>query len=312
MVGDLNMVQQSIGDIISELYDIWGVGYRYFPSSKDREHLEFELKNFDPTMERQIELVSELCILVKSGEWQMNVDVLKNLYPDQTIDIDIADEIKNYFSGNDYSSNKKEFNEYIQNQRNPFILELLSHVMLLSIENQKACTPYNLELQGIHYMHLSSKKQGLDLAAIAKESKGEYYLIIGESKNRKVPSEGTKEALEAFRAFDSGKKWPDIRQVMKAVANSFENPNDRLSEKISKHILWEKKIIYRLTIEHRSTKPKGGSQFRDFKSSTPNVGSEIFRQCEAIYTLRLDSFYDKVSKKVIELMNNRGSFSNVR
>ncbi|MGF0470170.1 hypothetical protein ACQQ6W_11045 [Lysinibacillus fusiformis] len=302
-------MEQNIGGIISELYEIWKVNHKYWPSSKDKSHLEFELMNFDPTSERQIELVSELCILVKSGEWQMNYEVLRSLFPDQDLDIDLAEEIKIYFSGAGYSS--AEYDEYIQTQRNPFILELLSHVMLLSIENHEACNPYKLILQGIHYMHLSSKKQGLDLAAIAQESNGEYYLIIGESKNRKVPSDGTKEALEAFRSFDSGQKWPDIRQVMKAVANSFENPNDRLSAKISKHILWEKKIIYRLTIEHRSLKPKDGSQFRDFKSSTPNVGSEIFRQCEAISTKRLDDFYDDVSNKVLEIIENRGSFSNV-
>ncbi|MGA3676769.1 hypothetical protein [Lysinibacillus agricola] len=122
--------------------------------------------NFDPTSERQIELVSELCILVKSGELQMNNEVLRNLFPDQELDIDLAEEVKNYFSGVGYSSTTKEYDEYIQTQRNPFILELLSHVMLLSIENQEACNPYKLILQGIHYMHLSSKKQGLDLAAI--------------------------------------------------------------------------------------------------------------------------------------------------
>lgn len=302
---------KNVGGIISELYQVWVVSHKYWPHNNDKAHLEFELRNFDPTSERQIELVSELCILVKSGEWQMNFEVLRNLFPEQELDIDIADEIINYFSGADYSGSKDEFKEYIQNQRNPFILELLSHIMLLSIENQEACKPYSLVLQGVHYMHLSSKKQGLDLAAIAKEENGEYYLIIGESKNRQVPSEGTKEALESFQLFDSGKKWPDIRQVMKAVANSFENPNDRLSAKISKHILWEKKIIYRLTIEHRTSRPKGGSQFRDFKSNTPNVGSEIFRQCEAIYTERLDRFYDRVSMKVVGLMEERRSTSNV-
>lgn len=303
---------QTVGDIINNLYEIWQVNHRYWSSEEDKSHLEFELNNFNPTCSEQINLVAELCILVKSGEWQTNFEVLKKLYPFQEFDSNIAEEIINYFSGVDYQSSDSEFDEYIQNQRNPFILELLSHIMLLSIENLEACTPLEMSLQGVHYMHLSSKKQGLDLAAIAKEKNtGEFFLIIGESKNRKIPSDGTKEAFGAFKVFDSGGKWPDIRQVMKAVANSFEDQNDRLSKDISTHILWKKNMIFRLTIEHRSKRPKKGSQFRDFKTFTPNVRCGTFRQCEAIFTDRLDEFYNRVSQRVIQLTKEREVISSV-
>ncbi|PLR83889.1 hypothetical protein CVD25_22730 [Bacillus canaveralius] len=300
-------VNRTVGEIMNRLYQIWQVKHNKWPTNTtDKSHLEFILTNFDPTSEEQIALVAELCYIVKSGEWQMSYEALKNMLPDKQFEMNILEEVKDYFTGKEYFGDQKSFDEYIKNQRNPFILELLSHIMLLSIENTLACKPYEFSIQGVHYMHLNSKKQGLDLAAIAKDNlKNEYYLIIGESKNRQSPSEGTKEALEAFKTFDSGRKWPDIRQVMKAVANSFEKPTDRISEKISKHILWQKKIIYRLTIEHRSKKPRGGSQFRDFKVHTPNATCEQFRQCEAIHTERLDYFYDAVSIKVTNYIEEK-------
>lgn len=300
---DLN---KTVGEIVQELYELWEVDHKIWSNSEDPSHLEFELKNFNPQSEKQILLVASLCYIVKSGAWQTSYNALKRMLPDQEFEDTTLQEIKYYFTGYEYTKDKKTFEEYIKNQRNPFILELMSHVMLNSIENTSACTPFNLALQGVHYMHLSSKKQGLDLAAIAKDTLNEeYYLVIGESKNRKKPAEGTLEALSAFNKFDSGKHWPDIRQVMRTVANSFESPDNNLSAAISQHILWQQKIIYRLTIEHRSKKPKQGSQFREFKANTPNVTYAQFRQCEAIWTARLDDFYNAVSDKVVKFIEKK-------
>ncbi|MFJ7747476.1 hypothetical protein [Peribacillus sp. NPDC097295] len=300
---DLN---KTVGELVTELYVLWDVKHKNWPDSINPSHLEFELKNFDSESEKQILLVASLCFTVKSGAWQTSYSALKRMLPDQEFEDTTLEEIKNYFTGKEYTEDKHTFDEYIRNQRNPFILELMSHVMLHSIENIHACNPFNFTLQGIHYMHLSSKKQGLDLAAIAKDTiNNEYYLVIGESKNRKKPAEGTLEALSAFNKFDSGSHWPDIRQVMRTVANSFETPDDKISTKISQHILWKKKIIYRLTIEHRSNKPKLGSQFRDFKTNTPNVAYAQFRQCEAISTARLDNFYNAVSEKIIKFIKEK-------
>ncbi|QBP42689.1 hypothetical protein [Paenisporosarcina antarctica] len=299
-------VNKTVGEIIKELYDLWEVEHKTWPDSVNPSHLEFELKKFDPESIEQIRLVSTLCFIVKTGAWETSYSALKRMLPDQEFEDATLEEIKNYFTGIEYIEDKIIFEEYIRNQRNPFILELLSHVMLNSVENNQASAPFNLELQGIHYMHLNSKKQGLDLAAIAKDTLDEeYYLVIGETKNRKSPAQGTLEALSGFNKFDSGKQWPDIRQIMRTVANSFENPDNKISTAISKHILWQKKIIYRLTIEHRSNKPKQGSQFRDFKTNTPNVTYAQFRQCEAISTRRLDVFYDEVSKLLVEFIEKQ-------
>lgn len=298
--------QKTVGDIINDLYELWDIQFIKWPNNNDPSHVQFEVKGFDPISEEQISLVAELCYIVKSGAWEISYNALKNMLPDQEFESTTLEEIKNYFSGKDYSGDQKTLDEFIKNQRNPFILELMSHIMLSSIENKDAMQPFSLSLQGIHYMHLSSKKQGLDLAAIAKDDNNEeYYLIIGESKNRKSPSEGTAEAFEAFNKFDSGKNWPDIRQVMRTVASSFAIIDGKLSASISTHILWKQKIIYRLTIEHRSKRPKAGSQFREFKNSTPNVSYAQFRQCEAFYTERLDNFYNEVSKKIINFIEEK-------
>lgn len=308
------ILDKTIGELVEDLYTSWDVNYKKWPYDQDTSHLEFELNNFDPESEEQILLVASLCYIIKTGSWHNSYQALKRMLPDNEFEITTLREIKDYFNGQEYRGDDDSFKEYIKNQRNPFILELISHVMLNSIENIDACTPFNFKLQGVHYMHLSSKKQGLDLAAIARETvDNQYYLVIGESKNRKTPSDGTKEALSAFEKFDRGKHWPDIRQVMKTVANSFENPNDTtVSAAISTHILWKKKIIYRLTIEHRSRNPRGGSQFRDFKINTPNVEHAQFRQCEAIWTARLDDFYDAVSDKIVEFIEEKEEAQNVR
>lgn len=296
----------TVGEIINKLYELWDVNFNMWPNDSKSSHLEFNLKGFNPNSEEQILLVSSLCYVVKSGAWETSYNALKRMLPDQEFEAVTLEEIKSYFSGEEYLKDKKTYDEFIKNQRNPFILELMSHVMLRAIENKEACNPFSFELQGIHYMHLSSKKQGLDLAAIARDSSNEeYYLIIGESKNRKSPSEGTAEALEAFKKFDKGNNWPDIRQVMRTVANSFEAPEENLSAAISKHVLWKQKIIYRLTIEHRSQRPKSGSQFREFGNSTPNVPHAQFRQCEAFSTARLDEFYNEVSKRVIRFIEEK-------
>ena len=298
--------KKTVGEIVDKLYSLWDVHFTNWPSDNNSSHLEFELSGFNPNSNEQIQLIAELCYIVKSGAWETSYNALKKMLPDQEFEFTTLEEIKNYFSGKDYSSDEKTLKEFIKNQRNPFILELMSHVMLNSIENTEALQPFSLSLQGIHYMHLSSKKQGLDLAAIAKDnSNDQYYLVIGESKNRKSPSEGTAEALEAFKKFDSGKNWPDIRQVMRTVANSFDNVGGQLSASISKHILWKQKIIYRLTIEHRSKRPTQGSQFREFGNSTPNVRYAGFRQCEAISIERLDDFYDSVSQMVVSFIENK-------
>ncbi|MFC0300364.1 hypothetical protein ACFFIS_05960 [Virgibacillus soli] len=298
--------KKTVGEIIDELYNLWQVHSTNWPNDNNPSHLEFELRGFNPNSNEQIQLVAELCYIVQSGAWETSYSALKKMLPDQDFEFTTLGEIKNYFSGRDYSSDEETLREFIKNQRNPFILELISHVMLKSIENKEALDPFSLSLQGIHYMHLSSKKQGLDLAAIAKDNSNEqYYLVIGESKNRKSPSEGTAEALGAFKEYDSGKKWPDIRQVMRTVANSFESVEGQLSASISKHILWKQKVIYRLTIEHRSKRPKKGSQFREFGNSTPNVRHTKFRQCEAISTKRLDDFYESVSQKVVSFIESK-------
>ncbi len=307
-------LNKTVGEIVAELYEMWDVGFSDWPNNTEPSHLEFELNNFNPQSEEQIKLVASLCYIVKTGAWQTSYAALKRMLPDQEFEETTLKEVKAYFNGSEYRTNQKTFDEYIKNQRNPFILELMSHVMLTSIEDNSACQPYDFELQGVHYMHLSSKKQGLDLAAIAKDTlKGEYYLVIGESKNRKKPAEGTNEALDAFNKFDSGNHWPDIRQVMRTVANSFESPDtNEVSAAISQHILWKKKTIYRLTIEHRSKKPKEGSQFRSFKKNTPNVAHHKFRQCEAIWTNRLDDFYNAVSDRIVKFIEKEENIVGAR
>jgi hypothetical protein len=117
--------EKTVGEIIRELYKLWDVQFTNWPNDSNPSHLEFELRGFNPKSEEQIKLVSELCYIVKSGA---SYNALKKMLPDQEFESVTLEEIKDYFSGKDYSSDKKTYDEFIKNQRNPFILELMSTV----------------------------------------------------------------------------------------------------------------------------------------------------------------------------------------
>jgi hypothetical protein len=295
-----------IGVQMEKLYNLWNVSIGHWPDESDCSHIELVPTGFNSTSEEQIELIAQICLIVQTGFWDTSIEALKELLPDEEIEDKRLDAIIAYFSGSDYINAQKK-KDHIEKQRNPFILEVLSHVMLFSLEDTKHKP--NLSLQAMHHMHLSTTIPGLDVAAIAHHrDEDQYCLVIGEAKNRKKPSDGTLEAFKAFSKHDSGETWAEVRQVMRIIADSSSLKyinTTKLSRSISNWSIWKEQIIYRLTIEHKSKKPQGGSQFLDFKDFTPNVKNPTWRQCEAFSIARLTVLYDTVSLKIVEFLNSQ-------
>lgn len=282
----------------------------YFKDANNENlHLEFIPNGFDINSDEQALVLASICYHIKTGYWKASVEALRRIIPNAVLDSSSDDTIKKYFSGEQYLIEKDKI-DHFQKQRNPFILEVMANCMLYCVE----MTPgLQLSLAAMNKIHLSSKIQGLDAAAIATTNNSDdYYIIIGEAKNRDTPSEGASEAFEAFEAFnkhDRGESWADIRQLMGVIADAarLETSNGSdLSDTIVSSSIWKEKYIYRLSIEHRVKKPQGGSQFKDFASYTPNIIGAERRQCEAFATTRLTPFYDKVSQLIVQHITNKG------
>ncbi|OKP77292.1 hypothetical protein A3842_16145 [Paenibacillus sp. P3E] len=299
-------IETPIGEQIRKLFNLLTVKYKYYHNElSEKQHIEFEPVGLNVNSLEQIGLVASICYHIQSGLWSASIQALKELLPDTVMDFEDDQNIKNYFSGDEYAEGEKR-KEHFQKQRNPFILEVLANCMLYCVE----VTPnLHLTLKAMNKIHLDSKIQGLDAAALASTEDLDYYIIIGEAKNRETPSQGTAEAFEAFKKHDSGKTWADIRQLICIVSDAAQlsdNDGVLLSRKLSRKSIWEGKFIYRLTIEHQSANPHGGSQFKDFSACTVNVFEAERRQCESFGTERLTEFYNKVSQMIVEYIVGKG------
>ncbi|NOU64092.1 hypothetical protein GC096_08655 [Paenibacillus sp. LMG 31461] len=295
-----------LGDQIKKLYQLFKASHSYFKDESGANlHIEFIPNGFDVNSDEQANYLASICYHIKRGIWKKTVAALNKLVPGDELDVDVDKMISSYFLGSKYSDAEKRI-EHFQKERNPFILEVLAYTMVYNIEY----TPnMNLTLKAMNKVHLSAKIPGLDVAALACTPELDYYLIIGEAKNRETPSEGTKEAFDAFNRHCKGSTTADIRQEMSLLAESADlldlNGNE-LCEKISKETIWKDRYIYRITLEHQSVRPHGGSQFKDYTNYLENVTEAERKQGEAFGTERLTKFYNKVSQIILDHIDNKG------
>ncbi|MDQ6421382.1 hypothetical protein RB620_18300 [Paenibacillus sp. LHD-117] len=295
-----------LGEQMRNLFNLFDVDYSYYEDTEgEKKHVEFITRGFDTDSEDQVRLLASICYHIQTGFWSSSINTLSQLQPDLDLDFELEQSIHEYFSGSSFGL-LEERKEHFQNQRNPFILEVLANCMLFSVEK----TPnFDFVLRAMNKIHLSSKIQGLDAAAIASTASSEYYIIVGEAKNRDIPSQGTSEAFEAFQKHDSGRTWADIRQLVGLISEAARLSNNNgveLTRTLSKWSVWKDRYIYRLTIEHKTKKPHGGSQFKDYHQYTQNVVEPERRQCESFGTKRLTEFYEKVSRLIVEYIESKG------
>lgn len=137
--------------------------------------------------------------------------------------------------------------EQILKERNPFLLELIAHVILKIQKEEVALRFDNINPEYIRSPHSKANETGLDIIVLSNRN-GQFTPLLGEVKAYKDdPKAGFTEACKMFRDINSGLHNTEIREYFCNL-----NLTGGIKQKISENF-WTNQSSFSALIGHNNT-----------------------------------------------------------